>query len=734
MNGRKAPVSSHNDGIADRFARHGVDGAAEIIEHLLLESEQPIDRAQIRRVVWEAIDAYPGEPLETWWRWLGEAGANLGLKCRVIDCTLDEMRELVAHGVRIVLFVPEGQYWRAVTGMRRRRYRLAEAGSKRPSRWGNRADLRRLAGNPAPNARLRCVSVEPSMAYVEAVSSHAEELTPLSRLLALLRPEKSDLLILLVFAVVAGLLTLATPVAVESLVSTVAFGRLLQPIFVLTLLLLAFLLFSAAIRVLQTYVVEIIQCRFFARVASDLAFRIPRIRLESVDGQYMPELVNRFFDVVTVQKTTAKLLLDGLYLVLSTVVGMVVLAFYHPWLLAFDAVLLAMLAAIVFVMGRGAVATSIKESKLKYQTAAWLEDLARCAVTFKYDGGAEFALERTDQLAYQYLSARKKHFQILMRQIIFALSVQALASAALLGIGGWLVMIGQLTLGQLVAAELIVAIIVGSFAKLGYYLEIYYDLLAAVDKLGVLFDLPVEQQEGVLHTFPTQPAGLTIHDVDYQHPDGNIDLEKIRMEIRPGEKIALQGPGPETRTLFDLIYGLRTPAHGHVSLDGIDPRDLRPDFLRRRVALVRGCEVFHSTISENVHLARPEVTVNAVRDALELVGLLDDVLQLPNGIETELDSAGSPLTENQLRRLVLARAAVGRPGLMMLDGILDPFADDEAEELMRMLGDKRMCWSLLLVTNRASLVSQCDRTVEIPHGRVFPQEVMEMSIEGGDES
>ncbi len=726
-------LPSRDEQRGDRSGRHDIDDAAEIIEQLLLDSERSIDRAQIRRVVWEAVDAYPGNPKENWWKWVCEAGANLGLKCRVVDCIPDEMCVLASHNVRLILFVDDSRPWRAVTGMRRRKYRLAEAGSRKSSRWGNKSDLLGLVGNPLPSSHLRCVSVEPSMSYAEAVSSRGEEMTPLSRLLALLRPEKSDLLILLVFAVVAGLLTLATPVAVDSLVSTVAFGRLLQPIFVLTLLLLAFLLFSAAIRVLQTYVVEIIQCRFFARVASDLAYRLPRVRIESVEGRFLPELVNRFFDVVTVQKASAKLLLDGLYLVLSTVVGMVVLAFYHPWLLAFDAVLLVMLAVIVLVMGRGAVATSIKESKLKYQTAAWLEDLARCAVTFKYDGGAEFALERTDQLAYQYLSARKKHFQILMRQVIFALSVQALASAALLGIGGWLVMTGQLTLGQLVAAELIVAIVVGSFAKLGNYMEIYYDLLAAVDKLGVLFDLPIESQEGVLHTFPAQPAGLRIHDVDYSPVDGNVALEKIRLEIRPGEKVAVLGSGLETHTLLDLIFSLRTPAHGHLSLDGIDPRDLRPDFLRRRVVLVRGCEVFHGTISENVHLARPEFTVNSVRDALELVGLLDHVLQLPNGIETELDSGGNPLTEVQLKRLMLARAVVGRPGLLMIDGILDAFPDNEAEELLRMLGDKRMPWTLLLVTNRAALVDLCDRTIEIRDGQISPSGMTEVSAESGDQ-
>jgi len=688
----------------------GIDGAASILEHLLLDAGHPIDRGRLRRVVREAADAFPGDTSQLWWRWIGEAGTNLGLKCKVVDCKPDEFRDLARDGARLVLYVPGSAPWRAVTGAHGRKFRLARAFAEHSSPWRSASHLHEFAGNLGTQDVLRCVIVERSVAY-DANIGHAKNMSPLARLWALLRPERSDIFVLLVFSLVVGLLTLAVPIASQSLIDTVAFGRFLQPVVVMSLLLLAFLSFSAAIQGLESYVVEIIQCRLFARVSADLAYRLPRVRTESQDGKYLPELVNRFFDIVTVQKVTAKLLLDGLTLVLTTVIGMSVLALYHPWLLGFDVVLLAMLAFVIFILGRGAVATSIKESKNKYATAAWLQDLARCAVTFKYDGGAEFALERTDQIVSEYLSTRKMHFRVLMRQILFALSIQAVASAVLLGIGGWLVMTGQLTLGQLVAAELIVTVIVGSFAKLGGYMESFYDLLASVDKLGVLLDLPIEEQEGVLHQFPAQPSSLTVHNVDYSFAGGACVLESLILEIRSGERVALVGPGKSV--LLDLIFGLRNPTHGHLSLDGIDPRDLRPDFLRRRVALVRGSEVFHGSVAENVHLARPEITFNKIRDALEQVGLLDGVLALPEGIETDLSSAGVPLTENQLRRLMLARAIAGRPGLLLIDGVLDTLPDEEAEELMGTLCDPRQPWTLLIVTSRASLHEHCQRVVEL---------------------
>ncbi|HRX79784.1 MAG TPA: ABC transporter ATP-binding protein [Pirellulaceae bacterium] len=715
-------AQSHEQGTSVRGDLAEIDGAASILEELLIEVGRLADRGVIRRVVREAETAFPGTPAERWWRWIGEAGTNLGLKCKVVDCTSSELVELARQGVKFVVYVPGISPWRAVIRSHRRKFLLARASEEPPSKWGDSSRLLKLIGSPDGHALIRCVLIEPALAYADAgTSDHAEEMTPLARVFALLRPERGDIFILIIFSVVVGLLSLATPIAVDSLVTTVAFGRMIQPLVLLALLLFGFLAFSAALRALQAYMTEIIQCRLFARVAADLSYRLPRVRMESIERHYLPELANRFFDVVTVQKVTASFLLDGLQLAINAIVGMAVLAVYHPWLLGFDVVLLSLLAFIIFILGRGAVTTSIKESKCKYQIADWLENLARCAVAFKLDGGAEFALERGDQLIHDYLVARKKHFRILIGQVVFALGLQAVASAVLLGIGGWLVMRGQLTLGQLVAAELIVTVIVGSFAKLGKSMESFYDLMAATDKLGVLFDLPIEEQEGVLHQFPARPASLIVHDVEYSFTNGVTALQPSIFEIQRGGTVALTGNGKSV--LLDLIFGLRTPRHGHLTVDGIDIRDLRPDFLRRRVALVRGIEVFHGSVAENVHLARPEITVNTVRDALEQVGLLADVSQLPGGIASELISGGAPLTENQLRRLMLARAIAGRPGLLLIDGLLDALPDHEAGELLQMLGDSRQPWTLILVTGRTSLHDHCTRVIEL--GSDLDSEVVE---------
>ena len=538
--------------------------------------------------------------------------------------------------------------------------------------------------------------------------------SPPVRLWRLLRPESTDIVIVAVFAAVIGVLSLATPVAVESLVNTIAFGRLVQPIVVLSLVLLAFLGFAALLRMLQTWVAEILQRRIFVRVVADLAWRLPRVEQKALDRQHGPELMNRFFDVMTVQKSAALLVVDGIAIVLQTAVGMAVLAFYHPILLGFDVVLLILIAGVVYLLGRGSVRTAIDESKAKYEVAAWLEDIARHQLAFKGSGGDEHAVLMADRLAVRYLAARQSHFAILIRQIGFALALQAVAGSVLFGIGGWLVVSGQLTLGQLVAAELIVTVIVGSFAKLGKQMESFYDLLAAVDKLGHLFDLPVERQSGQSVPWRSGPAIAQLQDAEYRYPGGEGGLEKSSLELRAGEILALTGPaGSGKSTLLDLLYALRTATSGYVEIDGQDLRELRPCEVRRQVILIRDAETLTGTIADNLYLERLDVSHELVADTLAGLGLRQAIRQLPAGMQTRLLPSGAPLTENQGRLLALARALVGQPRLLLIDGLLDSLQDETLARVLAYLRTLRTKTTIVIVTGRTDVERRCDRVVSL---------------------
>ena len=680
-----------------------LQAAAWVLEQLTLDRDNAASRSQIIRVLEDAADAWPARPEERWWKWLVEASRSLGFKCKVIDATFEQLAEMAQEGAQIIVRHGDEPQWLGIGRCRGRKIQVVTPQQHRERRWIRIGSLRRMLHVSKSREIIRCLVIEPPLVPGDGDSQEATR-TPVARLTALLRAEWSDIWILLVFALVIGILALATPMAVETLVNTVAFGRLLQPVVILALMLFAFLAFSAALQGLQVFVAEIIQRRLFARISADLAFRLPRAQIPALDAESGRELVNRFFDVVTVQKVAALLLLDGISLALSTLIGMAVLAFYHPWLLGFDVVLLMLITVVMYLLGKGAVRTSIVESKMKYKMAAWLEDLAGCPTAFRHSGAAEFALERADRLTHGYLTARKRHFRILMRQIIFALAVYAVASTVLLGMGGWLVISGQLTLGQLVAAELIVTVIVGSFAKMGKHLESFYDVCASVDKLGVLFDLPMEPQEGLVTFRGDGPADVHICQVSYGVPPRKPLLDSLTLEIPRGEKLMISGPTGSGKThLLDLLFGLRAPSEGHILVNGTDPRDLRPDAYRRQVSLIREVEIFTGTIAENVQLERPDISFQDVRDALEAAGLLDEVLHLPEGLETHLVSTGHPLTANQTRKLMIARAIAGHPRLLLIDQLIDALPDDDAEQITQYLVDSKRPWTLLMVTGRNAL-------------------------------
>ena len=537
--------------------------------------------------------------------------------------------------------------------------------------------------------------------------------SPFRRLVSILRPEAVDIVVVALFSLVVGILSLATPIMVEALVNTVAFGRYLQPLFILSIMLFTFLGFAAVLKGLQTYIAEMMQQRIFVRIVSLLAERLPRVNREAFAGGHGPELLNRFFEVITVQKSAAYLVLDGIAIVITAFIGMLVLAFYHPFLLGFDLVLIAAVLIAVFALGRGAVGSAIDESYKKYAVASWLQQLALYPTTFKMAGGLPQSLNKADELAVAYVEARRAHFRVLFRQVAFTLGLQAVAAACLLGIGGFLVINGQLTLGQLVASELIVVVVVGSFAKLGKHMESYYDLLAACDKLGHLLDLPTERSSGIAP--PRQPCGAKVqfHGVQLAL-GGNRRTPEIAMLVEPGERVALTGPaGSGKSSLLELLYAHQEPAHGYVEYDSLDLRSLSPSRLREQVALVNGIEILEGTIAENVHLQRQHVDHQKLRAVLEAVGLWEEIMAMDDGLETRLALGGGILSNSQAIRLMLARAIAGQPRLILVDSILDQLSEPHLRLAFDALSPSDRSSTVILVTSRDTLLESCDRTIPI---------------------
>jgi len=669
-----------------------------------------IETARIQRVLADVSRANGAGSAGDWRTILVETGRSLGLHLRTADCTPEDLQSLLTAGNAAIALTGDTQ---ELIGLKRSHRRRLQA-----LRF---SDLQLQA----PSLRQRrCWSVVTAESVAlaahepHAADAHAP-VSPLVVLWQLLRPELKDIVSAVAISGMAGLLLLSVPVTAQQLVRTVTFATLYQPIIVLSLVLLGLLGFVAALQMLHIYTAEIIQRRLFARVAAKVSRHLPWVTPEAQREHDLPELMNRFLDVGIIQKTLASLIVDGVAIVLSTVIGMSVMAFYHPFLLGYDLMLLLGLTVVIFVLGRGGIRSAIQESKAKYHTVAWLQDLAaNCGVVQEYQL-ANYAAETTDVMVIRYLKKRQAHFRILMRQVLVVLGMQALATTTLLGLGGYLVLQEQLTLGQLVAAELIVATIVASFAKLGKHIESWYDLLAAVDKVAHLTDLPVMTLAGSM-SLPRQGGALvelqrlgtekaaTSHAHDshaFQSPASTGNHRNDPITLSPGQLEVLYDWADDDR--MQLLQAFRDPTTASgwtVKLDGLELQEIRPDARWLHVTVLDKLSVFPGTVAENVHLHRSNVTDVQVRRLLKELGLTSELQDRHVDMHDTLAQQGSPLTVRQLHKLHLARALAGQPRLLVLDHWLDILGDEELSAIVPRLPQLSPQTTWLIFTSQRRVV------------------------------
>ena len=647
---------------------------------------------------------------------LNAVGKHFGIRFREMSGSMRELSQTVSAGGVVLAKTISAEHEEqrpvlVVSQKSRGKFLIHQNGAdKTVARSSLRKQLRRN-----PDKKYAWFLVQPLLAAEHASrfryqsGTQTEPLKPFRRFVALLKPEARDVRVIVVYSIVIGLLSLTLPLAVEAIVNTIAYGRSLQPLIVLSLIVLIFLAFRAGLSVLMTWVSEIIQRKLFVRTVEDLSYRLTRVPSLTWKKYHGPELVNRFFDIVTVQKVTSKLLLESLMLVLQTVIGLSVLAFYHPFLLGYDIGLLAIMAVVLWVIGRGAVKTAKDESQLKYETAAWLQEIVRHPTTFKYNGGLGFAINRADELAAQYINHRQRHFRILLAQVSFTMTMQVVAATVLLALGGYLVIEQQMTLGQLVAAELIVTVILGSFAKIGKDLESYYDLMASVDKLGKLFDLPVEPMDKLQLVQDPGADGLSMVDVKIEG-----QTQTTTVDLKAGQTYAILGGSELLREkLTEVLVGQRKPAAGHVLLDDYRVDALSAESLQQKISLIREVELFEGSVEQNLRMGREMIGSAKVNEIVGGLGLREVVAALEDDFNTRLSISGYPLSQGQAIRLMLARALIAKPGILFIDGLLDRLSDKDTADVLSRLQSFTKDTTIVISTGRVSIARWASQTLDL---------------------
>lgn len=551
-------------------------------------------------------------------------------------------------------------------------------------------------------------------------SEVAHHATPYQRLRRMLLLDRHDLMVLCAYTVLIGILMLAVPLAAQALVNTIAAGVMLQPLIVLTLVVLGALLFAGFLRLMKLSLLERMQQRIFARVSLQLADHLPRVQHDEMTSEFAPHLVNRFFDVITIQKTVAKILLEGPSAVLKVAIGLILMAFYSPYLLAFDVLLILFVIFVVWVLGLGGLRSSIEESIRKYRVADWLEELARCQRSFKMNSMPSFPLERIDALVMDYVKARRNHFRVIFRQAFGNYFFQAIASAGVLAIGGWLVINQQLTLGQLVAAEIIVLGVLEGLEKLIRMLESGYDLLTSLDKVGHVTDLPIESRDGRQLPINADGASVVCRKVRFSYDGQGEVLTGLDLTLQPGEHVSLVGEsGVGKSTLAGLFCGLHTPSQGLVQINGIDVREVNLDSLRNTVGLVSDSnEIFAGTIEENILVGREYIPHHDLQWALEFTSLTEELTKFTHGLKTRLVSEGRNLSRGQLQRLLIARAIVARPTLLILDEGFIGIDENDKIRILEELYNKTYHWTIIDISHDPEVVMRAQVIHVLANGQI----------------
>lgn len=527
---------------------------------------------------------------------------------------------------------------------------------------------------------------------------------PIQRLMDIVQLERSDLYILLLLIVGYGLLGIATPVAVQALVNIVTMGGVMRPLYVVSLILFFLLLLSGVLYVFECYVVEHIQRRLFVRTAMNVAMNTQGIDTVVYDKGNPVELVNRFFDISNVQKAAATMLTVGLTAFLQGLIGSVILVFYSINFALVVVLMLAVLAFIMFVLGKNAETTAIEESKVKYATAAWLESIARNFYLFKFYNGLQRTKAITQDHITSYLDSRSRHFRVLLLQNIGSILLYATAGTAMLALGGALVIQGQINLGQFVAAELIIFGVLSAYVRFVGKLEYFYDMLAGLDKIGVLDDLP-QEQVGLHKLDVPKLDSISAYELGFKYSDRIQPIKKLSFELKQGESMAVLGAsGTGKSTLVGLITALRAPSAGHLEFNGNDLRQLDQTQVRAHIGLAAKIEFIENSILENVRLNRTDISLTHINNVFSALGLLEDFQNLEFGIDTMLTAFGAPLSTTQQQRLMLARAIVAQPDLLIIDGLLDNLSHSELEKVMNLLTEYQT-QGMLIVTTRFDVIA-----------------------------
>ncbi len=549
---------------------------------------------------------------------------------------------------------------------------------------------------------------------------------PLRRFFSLLKIDQKDIAYIYIYAIFSGLITLSIPLGIQAIIGLIAGGIMSSSLYILIAIVTIGTGMVGVLKIMQMTVTETLQRRIFTRSSFDFAYRIPHFKLDSIQKTYPPELVNRFFDTPTLQKGLPKILMDFSTAVLQIGFGLILISFYHPFFVFFGVLLVVIVFFIFRITGPPGLATSLRESDYKYEVAHWLEELARATSSFKLSGKNNFALKKTDEIVSKYLKVRKKHFRILVIQFGGVVGFKVIVTAALLFLGSFLVIENEINIGQFVAAEIVVILIMNSVEKLILNMETIYDMLTGIEKIGMVSDQPLDRSTGVDFDEVDSGRGMAVelNNINFQFPDDSFrTLSNIEMNIKSGDKVCISGYNRAgKRTLLQILSAFYESYDGSISYNGMPARNINLNSLHNSIGeYTSQLDIFKGTVSENIRLQNQDLSYRDMIDIAKKIELHKYIESLNDGYETILLPGGKNVPGSIRAKIILSRAIAAKPRLFVMEDNLRGMETSDRLGMIDYLTSAKRNWTFIVVSDDAYFASRCDRVVIMKAGEILEQ-------------
>jgi ABC-type bacteriocin/lantibiotic exporter with double-glycine peptidase domain len=545
-------------------------------------------------------------------------------------------------------------------------------------------------------------------------------LSAVNRISQLTRLHKKEVLGIYLFSAFSGLVQLSLPLGVQAIVGFALGATMVTSIYVLIFLVVLGVVIVGLLQINQMRLIEKVQQQIFADYAFEFVTKIPQFDLKKADSYYLPEKANHFFETVTVQKSFSKILLDLPIASIQIILGLLLLSFYHPFFIVWGVIQVLVIWLILFNTSKPGLSTSLAESKYKYAVASWFGEMARTLKSIKFSE-PDLAIHKTDQQVMGYLGARTKHFKVLLFQYKILVFFKVCMTLAMLTIGAVLLVDQQLNVGEFIAVEIVIIMVINAVEKLIISLESFYDLATGLEKLAIITESPLEKNEGGTLNALFNGAQINFIDFSFEFELDKPLLKQVNLAIEKGAKIGVHGSQGSGKSIFlRMLTGNYTDFVGSLLINQIPIQNLNKSEYRKQVGTyLQGHEIFMGTLMENITLGQTDISIDMIIQQANKLGFSNFLHYFPLGFDTLLDPMGKKLSESLKKKILLIRATVGKKSLLLLEEPWNGLPIELQVKMKDYFLNELPNSTVIIATNDAEYIQKCTAAFEIKNGVIL---------------